>query len=47
MTEVLDQIFDVCFPHGKPAMESLLDKGTKVSLLDKVVAMPCFTLRAT
>lgn len=36
MSKVLDQILGVCFPQGKPPMESLQAQDRKVSLLDKV-----------
>ena len=35
---MLDQILGVCFPQGKPRNESLLEKDSKASLLDKVLA---------
>lgn len=38
MSKVLDQILGVCFPQGKPRIESLLEKDSKASLLDKVLA---------
>ena len=38
MSKVLDQILGVCFPQGKPRMESLLEHDRKDSLLDKVLA---------